>query len=75
MKNGTRKKANSVPASRESADLRAEVEKRAYEIWLNEGGNHGSDLDHWLQAERELTGVPHGTEKETSLQRNRGMIP
>jgi len=46
MKNGTRKKANSVPASRESPDLRAEIEKRAYEIWLNEGGNHGSDLDH-----------------------------
>ncbi len=65
MKNGTRKKANSIPASLESPDLRAEIEKRAYEIWLNEGGNHGSDLDHWLQAERQVTGVPPSTEKET----------
>ena len=66
MKNGTRKKGNNVPASRESPDLRAGIEKRAYEIWLNEGGSHGSDLDHWLQAERELTGVPLRAERETS---------
>jgi hypothetical protein len=66
MKNGTRKKTNSVPKSPESLDLRAEIEKRAYEIWLNEGGSHGSDLDHWLQAERELTGVPLSAERETS---------
>ena len=65
MKNGTPKKANSILASLESPDLRAEIEKRAYEIWLNEGGNHGSGLDHWLQAERQLTGVPPSTEKET----------
>jgi len=66
MKNGTRKKANSVPKSPESLDLRAEIEKRAYEIWLNEGGSHGSDLDHWLQAERELTEMPPSAERETS---------
>ena len=58
MKNGTRKKTNSGPASPESPDLRAEVEKRAYEIWLNEGGGHGCDLDHWLRAERELAVAP-----------------
>ena len=58
MKNGTRKKANNVLASQDSADLRAEIEKRAYEIWLNEGGNHGSDLDHWLQAEKEIVTRP-----------------
>jgi len=66
MKNGTRKKANSVPKSPESLDLRAEIEKRAYEIWLNEGGSHGSDLDHWLQAERELIEMPPSAERETS---------
>jgi hypothetical protein len=65
MKNGTRKKANSVPKSPESPDLRAEIEKRAYKIWLNEGGSHGSDVDHWLQAERELTEMPLSAEKET----------
>lgn len=65
MKNGTRKKSSSTLASQESPELRAEIEKRAYEIWLNEGGDHGSDLDHWLRAERELNGQP-STPKETS---------
>ena len=60
MKNIARKKAGSVLASPEPRDLRAEVEKRAYEIWLNEGGGHGCDLDHWLRAERELAVAPVG---------------
>jgi hypothetical protein len=55
MKNGTRKKVNNT-AKPEHSDLSAEIEKRAHEIWLNEGGAHGNDLDHWLRAERELTG-------------------
>jgi hypothetical protein len=64
MKNGTRKKANNTAKS-ESSDLRVEIEKRAREIWLNEGGAHGNDLDHWLRAERELTGGT-STQNETS---------
>jgi hypothetical protein len=64
MKNGTRKKTNSLPASPERSNLRAEVEKRAYEIWLNKGGSHGGDLDHWLRAEHELTVAPLGRQKE-----------
>ena len=28
---------------------------RAYEVYLERGGDHGQDLDDWLQAERELT--------------------
>ncbi len=66
MKNGARKKTNSDLAFPVSPDLRAEVEKRAYEIWLNEGGGHGCDLDHWLRAERELTGAPLGPQKQSS---------
>ena len=60
MKNVERKKVASVSASPEPRDLRAKVEKRAYEIWLNEGGGHGCDLDHWLRAERELAVAPLG---------------
>jgi hypothetical protein len=33
---------------------RLDVERRAYEIYQARGGSHGSDLDDWLQAEREL---------------------
>jgi hypothetical protein len=32
-----------------------EIKVRAYEIYLERGGLPGSDLDDWLQAERELT--------------------
>lgn len=32
----------------------AEIQQRAYQIFLNRGGEHGHDLDDWLQAEREL---------------------
>ena len=30
------------------------IAKRAYEIYQNRGGNHGADLDDWLEAERQL---------------------
>ncbi len=31
------------------------IRRRAYEIYLERGGEPGHDLEHWLQAERELT--------------------
>ena len=34
----------------------AAVAARAYELFLDGGSRHGRDLDHWLQAERELRG-------------------
>ena len=30
------------------------IAKRAYELFLERGGENGHDLDDWLQAEREL---------------------
>jgi hypothetical protein len=66
MKNGTRKKTNNATASLESPDLRDEIAKRAYEIWLNEGAGDGRDLDHWLRAERELAGLPLGGPSKAS---------
>ena len=30
------------------------VAKRAYELYLERGGQHGADLDDWLEAERQL---------------------
>ena len=29
------------------------VARRAYEIYQRRGGNHGADLDDWLEAERQ----------------------
>lgn len=34
------------------------VARRAYEIYQSRGGNHGADLDDWLEAERQLKRGP-----------------
>src|SRR5579862_947959 len=39
-----------------SAD-RNVARNRAYEIYLRRGGQHGCELEDWLQAERELTTI------------------
>jgi hypothetical protein len=31
------------------------IAARAYELFLDNGATHGYDVEHWLQAERELT--------------------
>lgn len=41
--------------ARRAAVSREAVAKRAYEKWLQRGGNHGDDLQDWLEAERELS--------------------
>lgn len=33
-----------------------EVAQRAYELYLARGAEHGSDLNDWLEAERQLLG-------------------
>ena len=33
------------------------VARRAYEIYLSRGGGHGSDLEDWLEAERQVKGT------------------
>jgi hypothetical protein len=43
----------SQPAD-ESIPLEERVRLRAYEIYLECGGQDGSDMDHWLEAEAEL---------------------
>ena len=34
------------------------VARRAYEIYQSRGGDHGADLDDWLEAERQLRPGP-----------------
>lgn len=34
------------------------IARRAYEIYQRRGGNHGADLDDWLEAERQLRRGP-----------------
>jgi Protein of unknown function (DUF2934) len=34
--------------------LDAEIRRRAYQLYVERGGEHGRDLDDWLQAKREF---------------------
>jgi hypothetical protein len=44
-------------AARKSQDpSRADIARRAYEIWRQRGGGEDGHLQDWLRAERELTG-------------------
>jgi hypothetical protein len=45
--------AASATASR-AQPTRDEIARRSYELFLAGGGIHGHDLEHWVQAEREL---------------------
>ena len=64
---GKKSKKASAPASSRSTKKRTtapaqvthgEVARRAYDLFLARGCEHGHDLDDWLQAERELRGTP-----------------
>jgi Protein of unknown function (DUF2934) len=43
-------------ASVRNAAREDEIRLRAYEIYLQRGGEPGREMDDWLQAERELEG-------------------
>ena len=45
---GEEKRSAANPAGEE------EIKRRAYEIYLERGEQHGRDVEDWLQAEREL---------------------
>ena len=49
------KQSESVDPSAGDAPTHEEIQLRAYCIHVERGGQHGCDLDDWLQAERELT--------------------
>jgi Protein of unknown function (DUF2934) len=40
-----------------------EIRRRAYQLYLERGEQHGRDLDDWLQAKRELEGGALGPEQ------------
>jgi hypothetical protein len=45
-----------------------DISRRAYELFLARGGEHGRDLDDWLEAERQLKndGVPLRATRRTA---------
>ena len=49
-------RSNVAEEGRSNGASLPEIRNRAFEIHIERGGIHGSDLDDWLQAERELQG-------------------
>lgn len=45
--------------------IRASIERRAFELFMNDGRADGRDLDHWIQAEMELLHPMHLTVAES----------
>jgi hypothetical protein len=43
------------------------IRRRAFELWEQEGQIHGRALDHWLQAERELSMAPSRSESSRPM--------
>ena len=62
MPQSTRPAAKPKPERRSgkkpNGESNDDVARRAYEIFESRGRAHGSDLDHWLEAERELKAKP-----------------
>ena len=48
----TRRRNDAEPTRRDP--ITEAIALRAYELFLARGGQHGGDLEDWLQAEREL---------------------
>jgi hypothetical protein len=44
-----------------------EIARRAYGLYLERGGRHGSDVDDWVQAEKELTGASDPAPAKTAI--------
>jgi|GraSoiStandDraft_37_1057305.scaffolds.fasta_scaffold167709_2 hypothetical protein len=57
MKNRNQKKTNGASHAGDRVDLRAQIEKRAYDLWLADSCRDGNHLNHWLQAEREMVNM------------------
>jgi HSP20 family molecular chaperone IbpA len=56
------------PLLTELQSLSEKVRTRAYERYLERGGEAGHDMEDWLEAERELTPQTELTEKEREFQ-------
>jgi hypothetical protein len=69
---GRRIQPHAEDSSAHHAPSHEEIRRRAYEIYLEHGSLPGSELDDWLQAERELQKVALFTEDWNRLQRRRG---
>lgn len=43
----------------------SDIARRAFELYCSRGGQHGSDVEDWLQAERELSSAVPSRRRST----------
>jgi hypothetical protein len=56
-----------MPDPAENSPSREQIEARAYEIYLERGGQDGQDIADWLTAESELIALAQGRLLEVAL--------
>ena len=56
MATGGRALQKEVENTEATLPVEERIRQRAHEIWLERGGQDGSDIDDWLQAEQEIVG-------------------
>lgn len=56
----SRNHARSSPGGRLPSPTHEQIAALAHELWLERGCPEGSDIDIWLEAERQLRGMPPG---------------
>ena len=47
--------STSNQTTKSTGALQEQIRRRAYELYEQRGGDDGHELDHWLQAESEVT--------------------
>jgi hypothetical protein len=50
--------ADSCNAQSQDSRVVAKIQERAYGLFVARGCEHGHALEHWLEAERQITGSP-----------------
>ncbi len=61
MQNSTKKKPPTFAQTKVEDSLEQQIRARAYELYEAGGREEGHDLDHWLEAEAEITGTAAAT--------------
>jgi hypothetical protein len=51
-----------------------EITRRAYGLYLERGGQHGSDVDDWVNAEKELSDASAGAKPKTETAQATGNL-
>jgi hypothetical protein len=60
-----RQNASVPPAGKRALDpeILAQIRQRAYALFEERGHEHGHELEHWLEAERQVTGSSEQSER------------